>query len=226
MQLKTFLNHTVLGILLLNVLTIDLPIAEETTHKSEKIEKIDEVDGISVFRKEIPEEDLVFFRGEGIIDAPILKVVNVIIDEDRTVEWVDDVVESKVLKIINPREFFIYTHVGTPFIVEDRDFLTLGKISTRHGHFEMKLDSVENSILPPGKYVRGDVHMRWNLDSVDEGKRTFLSAEMSTDPKGNIPKWLIRSVQKSWPKNTIQKLRMQAAKPDIQINPKTIKWFD
>lgn len=226
MQLKTFLRHTFLGILFLNIYAIELPIADEGPHKDQKIEKIDEADGISVFRKEIPGEDLVFFRGEGIIDAPILKVVNVIIDEDRTVEWVDDVVESKVLKIINPREFFIYTHVGTPFIVEDRDFLTLGKISTRKGHFEMKLDSVENPILPPGKYVRGDVHMRWTLDSIEAGRRTFLSAEMSTDPKGNIPKWLIRSVQKSWPKNTIQKLRMQAAKSDIQINPKTLKWFD
>jgi len=211
--------------ILINILFIHLALAEGPSQKTEKIEKIDEVDGISVFRKEIVEDDLVFFRGEGLIDAPLIKVVNVIIDEDRTTEWVDDLVESKVLKVINPKEFFVYTHVGTPFIVEDRDFLSLGKIITRKGHFEMNLNSVVDPILPPGKYVRGDVHLSWKLDAVEDDKKTFITAEMNTDPKGNVPRWLINRVQKSWPKNTIQKLRSQAAKNDIQIKPHTLAWF-
>src|SRR5690348_6507289 len=61
-------------------------------------EKIDETDGIKVYRREIPGSDLLQFKGDAIVDAPLSKVASVLFDANRAKEWMPDLVSSRIVR--------------------------------------------------------------------------------------------------------------------------------
>src|SRR5690606_32107145 len=86
-------------------------------------EKIDEAHGIQVFRKEEPGSKLYAFRGTGIVDAPMEKIIWVLADNTHRTEWVDRLKKSVVLEKKSEYEFILYQHFGSPPTVSDRDFV-------------------------------------------------------------------------------------------------------
>jgi hypothetical protein len=184
-------------------------------------DKVGESDGIDVYRKEIPGDPVVALRGEGVVNAPITRVASVLLDESRSAEWIDSIVEAKLVKMYGPHEFLEYNHVGTPFVLKDRDFLNRGKIEVdlKEKIMTVTLRSEEDAAMPPGKYVRGSLEGFWQLKAVDHGTRTYVIAEMHADPKGSVPKWIVNLFQKGWAHNTIESMRKQVAKPDIKVIP-------
>ena len=181
-----------------------------------------------VFRREVPGSQIIAVRGEGMINASITQVSSAILDDQRATEWVDSLVESKLIKMYGPHEFLEYNHIGTPFVLKDRDFLVHGKVEAnlKSGTLTITMASVEDPAVPPGKYIRGHVNGHWNLTSMGNGTQTFLVVEMHADPKGNVPRWIVNLFQKSWPRNTIEKLRMQSVKPDIKVLPQIAAIFE
>jgi hypothetical protein len=184
-------------------------------------------DGIDVFTKEIPGDPVVALRGEGLVNAPIARVASVILDDDRATEWVDSLVESKLIRMIGDREFVEYSHIGTPFVLKDRDFLTRGivQVDLKEKTLTMTLKSTEDPAKPEGKYVRGVLQGYWKMRSMGDGRQTYVIAEMHADPKGSVPKWIVNLFQKGWAKGTIESLRKQVAKTDIKIIPEVTKIF-
>lgn len=181
-----------------------------------------------VYRRQVPGSPVVAFRGQGYIDAPLTRVASVILDEKRATEWVDSLEEEWVIRMYGEREFLQYSHIGTPFVIKDRDFVTRGKVTAdaREGSFTLELRSVEDPAMPPRDHVRGDLQGYWKLYSADGGKRSYLVAEMHADPKGDVPKWLVNLFQKQWPINTFKSLRKQVAKGDVRILPQVAAFFD
>lgn len=190
-------------------------------------DKVDTGDGIDVFKKELPGDPVVAMRGEGPVDAPIARVASVILDDDRAKEWVDSLEDSKLVKMFGDREFLEYSHIGTPFVLKDRDFLTRGIVEAdmKERSITMTIHSVDDPLMPVGKYVRGDLQGYWKMKSLGDGTKTYVVAEMHADPKGSVPKWIVNLFQKGWAKGTIQSLRKQVAKPDIKIIPEVSKIF-
>jgi len=190
-------------------------------------EKMGSSDGIDYFKKEIAGDPVVAMRGEGVVDAPIARVASVVFDDDRAHEWVDSLAGSKLLKMYGDREFLEYTHIGTPFVLKDRDFLTRGTIESdlKEKIITMRIYSVEDPLMPPGKYVRGELQGYWKLRATDSGAKTYVIAEMHADPKGSVPKWIVNLFQKGWAKDTIESLRKQVAKSDIKIMPEVIRFY-
>jgi hypothetical protein len=139
---------------------------------------------------------------------------------------VDSLADSRLIKMYGPREFLEYTHIGTPFVLKDRDFLTHGDVvgDTQEKSITMHIYSVEDPLMPPGKYVRGTLQGYWKMRALDSG-RTYVIAEMHADPKGSVPKWIVNLFQKGWARETILSLRKQVAKPDITMVPEVLKMF-
>ena len=190
-------------------------------------ERVGTTDAVDVYRRELTSSPVVAFRGQGYIDSPIERVASVILDEKRLTEWVDSLEEGKLLKMYGEREFLQYSHIGTPFVIQDRDFLIRGKILADQGEdsFTIILRSVEDPLMPPTKYVRGDLKGYWKLYSVEGGKKTYLIAEMHADPKGDVPKWLVNLIQKQWPTNTFKSLRKQVNKEGVTTLPQIAAHF-
>ena len=177
-------------------------------------------DGITVYRKDVPGSALVAFKGDGVVNAPLIKVVTILLDDDRAQEWVDSLVESKVVRVINPLEYIELNHIGMPPLFKDRDFVNDVRMTVDEAahSFTMVYRSVDDPAMPPNpKYVRGDMmYSRFVMTSIEHGTKTRIEAELHADPKGMVPKFLVNFFQKDWPRQTFEGVRRQAAKDDIK----------
>ena len=179
--------------------------------------------GIVVSRKEVPGSPFLAFRGEGDVDEPLLLVGSVLVDIARDREWIDSLVEAKILRTVSETEYITYTHIGTPPTMSDRDFVTDVTLAIKPSskQFSMNMHSVVDSTAPATRYVRGEISSStFELTSIDGGSRTHVVAEVHCDPKGSIAAWLVNRFQNGWGYNTIERLRAQVKKPDISVHPR------
>ena len=186
-------------------------------------EKIGEDDGIAVYRREVPGSPIVAFKGEGIIDASILRVSSVIVDSSRATEWVDSLKEARILRRVSETETIHYDHIGTPIVMKDRDFVSDCKLEFDPAQKKVTLNihSINDPSAPRTDYVRGELHhSSFVMTSIEHGTKTRIVAEIHADPKGSVAKWIVNLFQKGWPHNTIMSLRRQVAKPDIKEHPR------
>src|SRR5450432_601015 len=194
-------------------------LAAGTAPKDPPWEKFDEDDGIAVFRREVPGSPIIALRGEGVVNAPILHVLSVLVDTARAPEWIDSLAETKVVRKLNDDEFIQWDHIATPVILKDRDFVFNIKLALNPQDKQVSLNyhSVYDSGAPKTDYVRGEfTYGTFTLTSIDSGKKTRFLCEVLADPKGSVAKWIVNLFQKDWPHKTIESLRKQVAKPDIK----------
>jgi hypothetical protein len=186
-------------------------------------QKLAEEDGISVFGREVAGVSLLAMRGEGIVNAPILRVASVLVDTSRAHEWVDSVAETRTLRKLSDTEYVQWNHVTTPWVLKDRDFVFSTKLELNPQALQVALNyhSVTDPAAPKTDYIRGQfIYGKFELTSVDGGKKTRVLAELLCDPKGSVAKWMVNLVQKDWPHSTLIRLRRQVAKKDVVDSPK------
>jgi hypothetical protein len=179
--------------------------------------------GIAVSHKDVPGSRFLAFRGEGDIDDPLLLVGSVLVDVARDHEWMDNLVEVRILRVLSETEYITYTHVGTPITMSDREFVTDVTLGVQASAKQMtiQMHSVNDSAAPRTAYVRGEIDQSaFTLTSIDGGARTHVVAEIHCDPKGSIAAWLVNSFQNNWGMNTLKGLRAQVKKPDIAVHPR------
>ena len=182
-------------------------------------EKFDDVDGIALFRREVPGSDVIALRGEGVVNAPILRVASVLVDTTRSTEWIDRLAEVRVVRKISDDEEVHWTHIETPAVIKDRDFVFDIKLELDPDHKKVSLNyhSVVDASAPKTDFIRGEFKFgTFTLTSIDGGKKTRVLAEVLADPRGSVAKWIVNMVQKKWAFNTISSLRTQVAKPNIK----------
>lgn len=194
-------------------------------------ERIGDDDGIVVWRKDIEGSPVVAFKGDGVIDAPIAKVMGVLADTSRKTEWVARCVEAKDVRNISDFERVEYNRTSAPWPIADRDFLFHAKVEGDRAQKKLVLTlrSIEDPLCPKNEdvAVRGVLNTStYTLVSIEGGKKTRLTVEIHADPKGSIPKWVVNLFQKSWPHKTIEGIREQAAKPDVAELALVKRFFD
>ena len=185
-------------------------------------EKLGEKDGIVSYRREIPGSPTIAIKGEGMVDAPILRVASVVLDTKRLHEWTDSLRVARRIRTVSQTEYVEYDHIATPFILTDRDFVVETKIELDgpRKRITLQMHSVSDPAAPVTSFVRGELFAStYVLTSVDHGRRTSMVADVHADPKGAIPKWIVNHYQKSWAYDTIVHLRAQVRKPDVEDAP-------
>lgn len=176
-------------------------------------EKIDDEDGIRVFRKEVAGSSVVAFRGEATIAAPIEKVLWVLGDNTHRTEWVDRLEKSVVLEKKGAYEYVVYQHFSLPFPASDRDYVYRGKATRdKSGVVTLLLESVTHPKAPATVGVRANLIKSRYLLTPKGKDSTFVVVEIHTDPKGSIPSWLVNLVQESWPRKTMSGLKEHVKK--------------
>lgn len=181
-----------------------------------------EKDGIKSWKREVPGSNVIALHGEGVVAAPIAKVVSVLLDHTRAPEWVDSLELVKLIRKIGPAEFIEYNRIGTPpLIMKDRDFVCRVKMTfdAKAQTFLMTMDPAVDRAMPETDCVRGELHGFWKFRALDNGRKTFVATEMHGDPKGSVPKFLVNWFQSGWAHSTLKSLREQVAKKDVKIKP-------
>jgi hypothetical protein len=181
--------------------------------------------GVEIYRRDVPGSDVVAFKGQGTIEAPLWKVASILLDTRRAPEWAESLKESRVVKRLGPNTYIEYNHLGMPFILRDRDFVSevVIEVDADARTFALVYKPTEEAGAPVTRFVRGQITSGvFQIRSIEQGRRSTLMAEIQCDPKGAIPAWIANFFQRSWPLTTFERLRSQAAKPDI-VMPEEFK---
>ena len=190
------------------------------SHASEWQSVDNTTDGIQIFRKEVIGSGLVAFRGIGVVDAPLPLVATVIFDTDRRRKWVAGLIDSRIIRWGDKDNFIEYDHIGMPFFIKDRDFVSISKMSFDLSRKEMVFhyQPSDDPSAQRTNYISGElINTTFILSSIDNDKKTRVDAEFLCDPKGWIPKWLVNFYLKAWPKTTFRNLRKEVLK-DLSVD--------
>ena len=210
------------------------PLALFAGASGEKWELVGSKDDIVTYRREVAGSPLIAIRGEAVVDASILHVASVLMDAAHLPQWMDRLAEARRIRTIGLRHYVEYDRASTPFPLTDRDFVveTWVEIDAAKKQLLLKAHSVTDPSAPVTGLVRGEVlSSLFTLVPLDQGRRTRVVAEVHTDPKGSLPKWLVNLVQKSWAHTTIMGLRSQVRKatgpddPDLKASLEKAGFF-
>lgn len=185
-------------------------------------------DGVTVFRREVPGSPFHGIKGTGMVDAPPATVALVLLDDARAPEWVDSLVEARVVNVLSAEEYLEYNRVEMPWPVRDREFLTRVRmrVDAATRQVEIRSEPADHPALPPRKgTLRGTLRAVYLLEPVDGGARTRLTVEIHSDPGGWLPAWLVNFFQKDWARETIAGIRKQAGKPDLEPPEEFRAWL-
>ena len=94
-------------------------------------EQIADKQGVKVYRRSTEGSPLKSMKGVGVVDAPVATVALVLLDDDRSPEWVDSLAECRVVRMVSPHEYLEYNHVAMPAICRDREFVTRVQLESR-----------------------------------------------------------------------------------------------
>ncbi|MBI3555359.1 MAG: hypothetical protein HY074_03725 [Deltaproteobacteria bacterium] len=219
MSLKIQTALTILAVAATSALAAPMPALPKADSSWKQISDSNKV---LVHSKEMAGSPVVAFRGETFIEAPIAKVANVLMDSSRKLEWVHKIVEAKDVRTMSPYERIEYNHTSSGFfLVKDRDFVFHAKAEMDKAKQQVvfNLNSVTDELAPEKGPVRGSIDdSRYILTRISP-TQTHLVVEIHADPKGGVPKWLVNLFQKSWPEKTLNGIRAQCAKADVQEHP-------
>ncbi|HQY63991.1 MAG: hypothetical protein IPF92_09655 [Myxococcales bacterium] len=182
-------------------------------------ERVTDSGGVTVFKQEVEGSPVIAFKGIGVVNAPLVRVASVVTDSNRTVEWMDRIADAHIVRQVSPFERIVYTHLKSPPLVADRDFVTDAKaeFDRANKRVTIRIHSVADPAAPPTSHVRGQIlHSSFVLTSIEGGQKTLVVTEIHADPKGSLPTWVVNLIQKDWPLKTIANLRAQCAKGDIK----------
>jgi hypothetical protein len=191
-------------------------------------EKIKTQDGIKIFKGAVKGSPVVAFKGDAIINAKMAEVMTVLYDMENKTEWVDRLVETKLVRQLSQKSRVEYNRSHTPWPLSDRDFVYKAKISFNKTKTFAKIRLVStNDKKAPKKdgIVRGELKESMYTLTALKGGKTRLTVEILADPKGMLPKWLVNIIQKKWPLKTIAGIREQIKKPGFKVHPKVKKMF-
>jgi hypothetical protein len=148
-------------------------LAEPRRQKLVPWEKFDEEDGVVLFRREVPGSGIVALRGEGLVDASLLRVGSVLLDTSRSTEWIEGLAETRIVRRISRTEHVQWDHFSGTMGLLDRDFVFKVKLELkpRDKQVVLSFHSVKDSAAPKTPYVRGDVYGSYVLTPMAGGGR-------------------------------------------------------
>jgi len=190
-------------------------------------ELIDDLEGVRVWSREIADSPLVAFRGEGVVDVHVARLIGVMVDPARAPSWVQLLTESTWLRQIADNEVILYTRYDSPWPLQDRDYVLHRRIEVdpEARTVTSRLRSIEDPAMPVQECcIRGIAERtEWRFTDLGGG-RTRVQVEVVTDPRGSIPSSLVRLFQSSWPRRSILSLAAEARQGDVRPWPPLAGW--
>ncbi len=179
-------------------------------------EELFQEEGITVWQREIPDSSLVEFRGRGVIEGDIRKILAVLRNDTRKTEWMQNCVDARTVMLRSASSGIVYNRTGSPaFFISDRDIVLDGKtrLWPEKKKVLIEFTKTEHKNAPEIDGVVRMPHLQgyWKLIETSPGK-IDATYQVQADPGGMIPAWIVNWVNKKLPYNTIKNLREQIKK--------------
>ena len=198
------------------ILGIGLMVAWASPSAAADWEKLYAEEGITVWQRSVPESSFVAFRGKGVVDASMKRVLAMLADQDRKTEWLHNCVENRLVRAQPGHRMTIYNRTGSKFpLVADRDVVMKSEVSwsvkDRRVVVVARSTTDPRAPLVDGVVRMNSLDVRWELVGLDKD-RTEVVYQVQADPGGLLPAWVVNMVSKKMPFKTLVNLREQVKK--------------
>jgi hypothetical protein len=179
-------------------------------------------DGVRVERRTIPGSNMAEFRGVGVVNAPLARVLAVLHDAPGRTEWMDRCIDSRLLDEAELSQI-TYSRTKAPWPVADRDVVVRVALAWDVTDHTVRIDfeSVEDRRMPPIKgvvrmpFFRGHFYLKPTADR----RGTEVEYQVHANPGGLLPDWIANRASREIPHNTLRALREQVKRrnyPDYE----------
>jgi len=192
-------------------------------------QRVSEQDGIVVDRSRVAGSSVMRFRGQGLVAAPIDKLMVVLRDLESQRRWNPAGYANRFVEQVSATELVYYSAHRAPWPIQDRDYVIRIKLTHEPKLGRVTLDAAETE-HPNAPRERGRTRMpaarfRWVLTRANEPGRTltYVQVEFHLDPGGFIPGWMFNYVTDKYAYELIQNVRRENARGEFDA--KLLKEF-
>jgi hypothetical protein len=172
--------------------------------------------GIKVYVRAVPGSDLKEFKAVAELNAGMASVIKLMEDTDSYPQWFPGICESKVLKMLGPRELVLYQKMNLPAPVDDRDCV-LKVVFSRERATGAAMFTI-SSLWDYIPEIHGVIRVRmiygsWMFVPDREKGVVMVTYRMHSEPGGSLPHWMANTAVVKRPFNVIKNMRKMLAKP-------------
>jgi hypothetical protein len=189
---------------------------------------------VTVYRSVKALDNIFTFRGVGLVDASIPKLIALMSDPQRMPDWVFNCVEGELVernfkesdRASDASSYFqvFYGVTSVPWPLTPRDYVLKAKITYEKApgsSLPKNVTIAMRSMQHPQKPVlSGRVRMPVMESMIvmtpedAQGKKTWVDFSVTTNPGGVIPAWITRIYSRDIPRKTLVNLRKLAQRQD------------
>lgn len=176
-----------------------------------------EAEGIQVFVRDTPGSKIKSFKGVVSVPGRLTALIALLEDTKVYPRFLFNCKSGSSLKEVSDFESYKYIVTNMPWPVKDRDAIvhSLMKQNKKTKQVEIKLMAVPKyKALKPGRVRISKMAGRWVFTPEKNGVRVVY--EMSVDPGGNLPKWIVNAMVVDMPFYTLKNLRSLVKQPVYQ----------
>ncbi|MEO5572677.1 MAG: START domain-containing protein [Bacteroidia bacterium] len=189
-------------LLIITVLFFFLPSGNDWIEKLNK-------NGVIVYVKTSENSKIKSTKSVVTINASPGKVKSILLDIAKYPDWVYKCTKTELVNKVKDKEIYYYQYIKAPFTISDRDMALLLKISDVADEIMITIKAQPYKIPKKDGVVRIELFDSiWILKKVKD--KTEVANEITTDPGGSIPAWLVNSVITSGAYNTMLRLKQIA----------------
>lgn len=172
-----------------------------------KLEKNEEA--IKVYLRDTPNSAIKSFKGTTTIKTSLSAIVSVLNDSANYPRWLFNARNANTLSRISDTEIHHYVVTDMPWPVVDRDAVIIAKRTQNSVNKQVTIALTTQATLVPN--VEGKVRIehlvgRWLLTPINSQEISVVY-EMSIDPGGNIPTWVVNAMTVDLPFYTLKNLK-------------------
>ncbi len=171
-------------------------------------------EGIKVYTKNLENSPFKAVKTVCIIDASLSRLTAVLLDINRSTDWVYATKKCNLLKQTTPAELIYYSEVEVPWPVSNRDFIIKLKVSQDEKTKAVTIvGENQPAYLPEINNIVRIVQCasKWVIIPLGKGQ-VKVEYVLQVDPGGSIPSWLINMFATKGPYESFKDLRKQVNK--------------
>lgn len=170
---------------------------------------------IKVWTYQTESNPIIQYKAETTFDVPLERAVAVVLDVERTPQWVPYVGKAQMLSRDDKKgEFTLYMVLDFPFPLKDRDVVIKGKMSKNaDGSISIKNNAIQNNYPEQPDVVRlskyaGD----WTFQRLANNKVKVTTSGYA-DPAGVIPLSFVNMFVQQQPYQMLMKMKKEVNNP-------------
>lgn len=174
-----------------------------------KWKQVKDKDGIRVFLSDIAGRSYKAVRVECTFPGTYQKLFSLLDDIPNNKDWVYNLKNSRVLKRLNPLEYWIHSETHLPWPMSNRDAVIHVRMHTDSlPHFFTRTGTGEPKLIPESSgLVRVPHYYAYWKVTMPASQMLHIEYLIEADPGGSIPAWLSNMFVDKGPYETFKKLK-------------------